>query len=179
LNGAAARDIKRLKAGRIHFAHSAAPHEGGDQPLVFVRGGTRQVQYVRCDLAPVRSQTRRSQFGSDMRAAKRPAASERDVHAHPELARFPCRKPNEVEILGRQVAVVADSMRRIVHGHGIDRCDLETADAPFFHAAHLVFDLLAGDGGPEPPPAHHDAAVVGGRPEGLLERSGCVARLPG
>ena len=49
----------------------------------------------------------------------------------------------------------------VVQSERIDGLHFETSDAAFLHRAHLAFELRLGDGGAEPPPAHHDFAVFG------------------
>ena len=48
----------------------------------------------------------------------------------------------------------------VVQGQRVDGLDLEAADAALLHHPHLALDLRLRDRGPEPPPAHHDPAVV-------------------
>ena len=62
--------------------------------------------------------------------------------------------------VGEETAVV-EAGGRVVQGEGVEEGDLDAADAGGFHLFEVAGDLLVGDGGAEPPPAHHDPAGVG------------------
>ena len=102
----------------------------------------------------------------DVRAAEWPAASQRQVEAQPELVRLLRGEAQVVEELVGQIRKVAETALGIVESQRISRLHLESADAAFFHGAHLALQFRLGHRGTEPPPAHHHAGIVGRPLEG-------------
>ena len=160
------RDPSRLryrqlaKGCRIGFLHGARGDERGDQPIVLERSRSLDAHDIRGKLAPFRTQARRCQPRRDVRTAVGPAAANREIHPQSELASPARRERDAIEELGRQVRVIVKAARGVVDGQRINGGDLEAADAAVLHAAHFRVELLAGRRGTEPPPPHHDAAVV-------------------
>ncbi len=100
--------------------------------------------------------------GRHIRSAIGPAAAERHIHAEAEFASLIAGEAHDVEKLVGHVGEVLEGNGRVVEGERVDRLDFEAADASSFHHAHLFFEFGLGDTGAEPPPAHHDAGVIGG-----------------
>jgi len=63
-------------------------------------------------------------------------------------------------MLVREVAQIAETGFGIVQGQRIQRGDLHASDARRLHLFEFLLDLRLGDRRAEPPPAHHDAAVI-------------------
>ena len=49
----------------------------------------------------------------------------------------------------------------VVERDRVDRLHFESADSAFLHELHFTFQLRFGYGRAKPPPAHHDAAIIG------------------
>ena len=65
--------------------------------------------------------------------------------------------------------LVVKTGRGLVEGERIERCNLDAANAFRLHLFQFTLQLGLGDTGTKPPPAHHDAAIVGGTGERFLE----------
>ena len=162
-------ELELAKAVCICFATGPASDESRHELFVFARHRTRNLRHRRRDLAVLGPQPAGGKVRCDVGPAVRPSTAKRHVHPEPELSRRPRGKSNVVEKFRREIREVADAARRIVGRHGVDRRNFESADATILHAAHFRRNLLAGDRRPEPPPAHHDAAVCGRIAKRLFE----------
>ena len=102
---------------------------------------------------------------ADLRPAVRPAAAERQVGAEAELPRLRGGEAHVVEKGVRKKRVRLEAQAGIVEDDGIDRLDLEAADAAVLHEAHLALEAGLRHRRAEPPPPHHDPRVVRRRQE--------------
>ena len=66
-----------------------------------------------------------------------------------------------VEKLVREIPNVVETGCGVVQRHGVNRLHFDAAHSAGLHGAHLALDLRLGDARSEPPPAHHDAGIVG------------------
>src|SRR2546430_143506 len=96
----------------------------------------------------------------NLRAAIRPTASQREIHAQAEFTRFIGRKLQRIKKLVRKKWKGLDAGRRVVQHERINWLDLKAADAGSFHFPHFSLEFRLTHGRAKPPPAHHDAAVV-------------------
>ena len=101
-----------------------------------------------------------SEIDRRVRSAIGPAAAERNIDAHPQLARFVVGETHGIEKAIRKIRQVDQSARRVVERHRIHRLDFHAANAAVLHGAQLAFELGFLDRRAEPPPAHHDPAVI-------------------
>jgi hypothetical protein len=95
--------------------------------------------------------------------------------------RFGAGEAQGGEEVVREVRQVADAVGGVVELQGVNGLHLEAADAAFLHDAHLALELRCGDGRTEPPPADHDAGIVGGMLEiaaEVCEGGWCSGRHP-
>ncbi len=99
-------------------------------------------------------------------SAIRPTASKRQVDAHPEFAAFFIRELERVdELVGKERHIAVEFER-------VDGLDFDSTHTARFHEPEFALDIGLRDGRSEPPPAHHDAAVVGRGLEGLVQVGG-------
>ncbi len=103
--------------------------------------------------------------GRHERPAVGPAAAERQVELEAKAPRLARGMAEEVEPLGRVVAVVADAVRRVVHRDRVDGLDLGAPQAGVAHEGQLAGDLLGRHRAAEPPPPGHRLGGVGRRLE--------------
>ena len=101
-----------------------------------------------------------SEIDRRVRSAIGPAAAERDIDAHAQLARFVVGETHGVEKAVREIRQVHQAARRVVERQRIHRLDLDAANTAFLHGAQLAFQLGLFHRRAEPPPAHHDPAVI-------------------
>jgi len=122
----------------------------------------------------------------DLRAAVRPATTERQVHSQSKLTGFFGGEAKSLDEFVGQKRQILDTGTRFVECKGIDRLHFEAANSTLFQKAHFAFDFLPGNGWPEPPPSHHYAGFVGRALKGTLKigkgrtirRSGCAGAVP-
>ena len=89
----------------------------------------------------------------------------------PSIVASEAGKAQSVDVLVRKIGQVAEPGLRIVQSQRIQGGDLHSSNSRALHLLKLSLDLRFGDCGTEPPPAHHDAAVVGRMRERLFELS--------
>jgi hypothetical protein len=97
----------------------------------------------------------------DVRPAERPSAPQRQVQPQTEFPRLFRCEAEHVEKLVRKIPDVVESGFGVVQRHRVDRLHLGAAHSAGLHGAQLALDLSLGDARSEPPPAHHDAGIVG------------------
>src|SRR6185295_5638707 len=113
------------------------------------------------DLDVLVSQSTRRVISCHHWAAKRPATSEREIKAQSQFARFLRSESQSINEPVREKRQGLDSLLRIVQHQRINRLYFKAADAAFFHRPHLTLEFSFVYRRSEPPPAHHDARVVG------------------
>ena len=120
----------------------------------FIEIRDRRVAVFRHRAHAVDAQSSRGLRNRNVRTTERPAAAERQIHAHPELFRHLRRESQHVQKFLRQIRVVVLERQRI------HRLHLEPSDARGFHLTHFALDFRFGLRWAEPPPAHHDARII-------------------
>src|SRR5262249_15896652 len=95
------------------------------------------------------------------RTAERPATAECEIESQPPFAGLLTGEAQGLDELIREKRQDPDSLLRILQHQGIDGLHLKAPDAAFLHHAQLPLELRLGYRGSKPPPAHHDARVVG------------------
>ncbi len=150
-----------------------AGQEGADPLLTRADVGSRDAPDAFPDLHSLDAQPSRRLPDRNLGPPVGPPAAERQVHPQPQLPSLDGSEPEGLDELVREEGKVLDARGRVVESDRVDGLDLETADPALLHEAHLALQLRLRHRRPEPPPAHHDAAVVGRvleRPAQLADR---------
>ena len=152
-----------------HFAQTARRHglavqagrEHGNQLLGVGEGRHGHAPRALRDLHTLDAEPGRRVRHRHRRSSKRPAAAHGQVHAQSQLASLHRGEVQGIDEPIGEEGEVLDAALRVVERERIDGLDLEASDPAFLHELHLPLELRLRHRRPEPPPSHHDAAVVG------------------
>ena len=104
-----------------------------------------------------------------MWATEWPSTAESDVNPQTQPRGLGGGKAQRIDVFIREIGQISETGLKVVQRLRIQGGDLHASYAGRLHLFKFPLDFGFRDRGAEPPPAHHDAAVIGRMREGLRE----------
>ncbi len=162
-------DLHLLVKGPVSVGHCVGArrrtHECGHQFFARLEGGEGDACFAALSHRIENPKSPGTFRGREHRPAIGPAAAKSEVHPHSLRLRLLRRELEQIEKLRRKERNVLEAGYLTVERQGIDRLDLEPADAAGLHRPDLARDFGLRDSRAKPPPPHHDSGIVRGRVE--------------